>query len=87
MVLIAGIALSILNRTQHDSSSPDTSVVDPQNPNRTSPISDSNNNAGSNSHDLPGENASGGSNMNNDNTNNSQQVVTGDSSLNKGGNQ
>lgn len=81
LVLITGIAFSVLSCAQHDSKSPDTSGVDPQNPNQTAPA-DTMANANGQNNNLNGG-GSGGNNMSNDGTNNNQTVTTGDSSLDK----
>ncbi|HEX8313813.1 MAG TPA: hypothetical protein VF609_02390 [Flavisolibacter sp.] len=81
LVLIAGIAFSVLSCAQHDSKSPDTSGVDPQNPNQVAPADTMANANGQNNNRNGG--SSGGNNMNNDGTNNNQTVTTGDSSLNQ----
>ena len=70
LVLILGIALSVLSCAQHDTNSPDTAGTNPQNPNRTTGDT------------MTTGTDSGGNNVNNDNTNNNQQVNTGDSSMN-----
>ena len=87
MVLVAGIALSIFSCAQHDPNSPATSGTDPQNPNRSQPVTtgDTANNTGNSNNNLPG--STGGGNMNNDHSNNNQQVNTADSSTNKNRNQ
>jgi hypothetical protein len=85
MVLIAGLALSIVSCAQHDSKSPDTSGVDPQNPNQVSPVTtgDTANGGRGGTNSIGNGGNTGGNNMNNDGTNNNQTVTTGDSSINK----
>ena len=82
VVLIAGLAFSILSCAQHDPKSPDTSGVDPQNPNQEKPLTTGDTaNAGRGGTNYGG--STGGTNNNDDGTNNNRSVNTGDTSLNK----
>lgn len=82
MILVAGLAFSIISCAQHDPKTPDTSGNDPQNPNMEQQITTGDTANGGRGGTNSGGN-SGGTNMNNDGTNNNQTVNTGDTSLNK----